>query len=191
MKTKSLFIAALVLVSAVISAVGKDEPTSKAGLAIVPVKGSEVFKVIYKGENAGRVKLNLYNAANEIVFSESLSKVDGFIRPLNFRGLAFGEYTIELIDAYGKHAEKIKYAPSRSIIRVAKLDKEGGKFLLAVANPKSNAITVKIFNADDQLIHSEVKEIKGDYAQVYTVKNAKNVTFEVSDSVGNVEVIRY
>lgn len=190
MKTKSLFVAALVLVSAVISAVGKDEPTSKAGLAVVPVKGSEVFKVIYKGENAGRVKLNLYNAANEIVFSESISKVDGFIRPLNFRGLAFGEYTIELIDAFGKHAEKIKYAPSRSIVRVAKLDNEG-KFLLAVANPRSNAITVKIFNADDQLIHSEVKEIKGDYAQVYTIKNVKNVTFEISDSVGNVEVIRY
>jgi hypothetical protein len=121
MKTKSLFIAALVVVSAVVSAVGKDEPTSKAGLAIVPVKGSEVFKVIYKGESVGRVKLSLFNASNEVVFTESLSNVEGFIRPLNFKGLAYGEYTLEIADATGKRTEKISYTSSKSVIRVAKL----------------------------------------------------------------------
>ena len=190
MKTKSLFIAAFVMISAVVSAVGKDEPTSKAGLAIVPVKGTEVFKVIYKSETAGRVKINLYNSSNEVVYSESLSSVDGFIRPLNFKGLAFGEYTFEVIDAAGKRTEKIVYTTAKSVIRVARLN-EDGKFLLAIANPVSNELTVKIYNAANELIHSETKVINGDYAQVYKVTNISAVTFEVSDNAGNTQIVRY
>lgn len=190
MKTKSLFIAALVMISAVVSAVGKDEPTSKAGLAIVPVKGSEVFKIIYKSETAGRVKLNLYNASNQVVFSETLLKVEGFIRPLNFKGMAFGEYTLELIDATGKRTEKIVYTSSKSVIRIARLGGEG-KFLLAIVNANSTELSIKIFNADNDLIHEEIREIKGDFAQVYKIKNTVAVTFEVSDNAGNTQVVCY
>jgi hypothetical protein len=189
MKTKSLFIAALVVISSAISAVGKDAP-SKAGLAVVPVKGSEIFKVIYKGETAGRVKMNLYNSSNVLVFAQTMSNIEGFILPLNFKGLAFGEYTLEVTDSNGKRTEKIQYTASKSVIRVARLAEEG-KFLLAIVNPTSSSLSVKIFNSDDQLIHAETKEIKGDYAQVYKVTNTKAVTFEVSDNAVNVQVIRY
>ena len=75
MKTKSLFIAALVVVSASVAAFGKEEPTSNKGLAVVPVKGSEVFKVIYKGETTGRVKLNVYNTESILVYSEVVTVV--------------------------------------------------------------------------------------------------------------------
>jgi hypothetical protein len=59
MKTKSLFIAVVAMVVA-LSAFG-EEPSNSKGLAVVPVKGSEVIKVIYKGESAGKIKLNIYN----------------------------------------------------------------------------------------------------------------------------------
>lgn len=191
MKTKSLFIAALVLISAVVSAVGKDAPTSKAGLAIVPVKGSEVFKIIYKSESAGRVKVNLYNAANEVVFTETIASLNGFILPLNFRGLSFGEYTVELIDASGKHIDKVKYSASSSVIRVSKLVADGNKFLLAVANSEGSKLDIKIFNSSNELIHSETKDIVGDFAMVYNVINSKGITFEISDNAGNSQVIKY
>src|SRR5262245_6923614 len=103
MKIKSLLIAALVTVSAV--AFGKDEPAK--GLAVVPVKGTEVFKVIYRGENAGKVKVNVYNASAQVVYSETFASVDGFILPLNFAGLQSGAYTVELVDAAGKKTETI------------------------------------------------------------------------------------
>ena len=192
MKSKSLFIAALVVMSAVVTAVGKEEPT-KAGLAVVPVRGSEVFKVIYKGETAGRVKLNIYNAKGGIIFSETLNATEGFIRPLNFKGLADGEYTIELVDATGKKVEKINYAAGKltSIIRVSRLSNEQSKYLLAIANPSGEQISVKIYN-DSELIHTESKEITGDFAQVYTLKDVKgSVTFEVADLAGNKKVFRY
>ena len=110
MNTKSFYIAALIVIAGAVTAVGKDEPRN-AGLAVVPVKGSEVFRVIYKGESSSKVKLNVYNSSSQVVFSETVNSNGGFIRPLNFKGLTFGEYTIELTDASGKKSEKVNYQP--------------------------------------------------------------------------------
>ena len=76
MKTKSLYIAALIVMAGAVTAVGKDEPRN-AGLAVVPVKGSEVFKVIYKGESATKVKLNIYNSSSQVIFSETVNSNGG------------------------------------------------------------------------------------------------------------------
>jgi hypothetical protein len=95
-----------------------------------------------------------------------------------------------MIDATGKRTEKIAYAVSKTVIRVSRLGEEG-KFLLAIANSKGNKLNVKIFNAENDLIHTESKEITGDYAQVYKVTNTSAVTFEVSDNAGNTQVVSY
>lgn len=193
MKTKSLYLAALIAIAAVVTAVGKDEPGSQ-GLAVVPVKGSEVFKIIYKGESSSKVKLNIYNSSSEIVFSETMNGVNGFIRPLNFTGLQFGEYTVELIDASGKKVEKINYQPakSESNVHVSKLVNEEGKFLVSVAKASSETITVKIFDEANNLLHINTKQVAGDFAQLYTLKDfAGAVTFEVSDNTGSIKTVRF
>lgn len=191
MKTKSLLFAALVLMSSVAVA-GMDEPR-KTGLAVVPVKGTQVFKVIYKGETAGRVKLNIYNSKNELILNEIINGVDGFICPVNFKGLAEGEYTIEIVDASGKKVEKVSIAPTRSIkhIHVSKLLNEDAKYLLSIANAGANKINVKIFDAQQNLIHTESKVIDGDFAQVYKLAKSSSYTFQVTDNDGNTKSITF
>ncbi|HEY3403866.1 MAG TPA: hypothetical protein VGK59_10795 [Ohtaekwangia sp.] len=193
MKTKSLFIAALVVVSASVAAFGKEEPTSNKGMAVVPVKGSEVFKVIYKGEAYGRVKLNVYNTESQLVFSETISGTDGFIRPLNFAGLTAGEYTIETIDASGKKSEKVTYnKAAKKNVHISKLAGEEGKFLVAVAGAGSDVVNVNIYDAANNLVHSESRTVNGDFAQLYTVKNVTGaLTFEVSGASGETKVVRF
>lgn len=193
MKTRSLFIAALVVFSAAVSAFGKEEP-SKAGLAVVPVKGKEVFKIIYKGENTGKVKLNIYNSTGEVVFTETLSNVDGFIRPLNFSGLQSGDYTVELIDASGKRVEKISYASKvysfNKSARVIKI--EDGKYIVSVASAGAEVINIRIYDASNNLVHNETKEINGNFAQIYSIKDAGvGYTFEVTDGAGNTKTVKY
>jgi len=193
MKTKSLFIAALVVVSASVAAFGKEEPTSNKGLAVVPGKGAEVFKVIYKGETAGRVKLNVYNTQSKLVFSEVINGTDGFIRPLNFTGLEHGEYTIELIDASGKKTEKVSYnKPVKKNVHISKIANEEGKFLVAVSGKGSEVVNVNIYDASNNLVHSESKIVNGDFAQLYTVKNITGtLTFEVSGASGDAKVVSF
>ncbi|HEY9049130.1 MAG TPA: hypothetical protein VIN08_24685 [Ohtaekwangia sp.] len=194
MKTRSLFIAALVVVSATVAAFGKEEPSNK-GLAVVPVKGAEVFKVIYKAENAGKIKLNIYNTKSEMVFTETFNGTDGFICPLNFTGLSAGEYTVELIDATGKRTEKINYKPadaSAKNVHISKLANENGKFLVSVSSTGNEQINVKIYDAANNLVHSENKSIDGNFAQLYTVKNVTgSLTFEVTDKAGNTKTVRF
>lgn len=195
MKIRSLFIAALVVVSANVMALGKEEPANNKGLAVVPVKGAEVFKVIYKAENAGKIKLNIYNTKSELVFTETFTGTDGFICPLNFSGLQFGEYTIELIDATGKRTEKVNYQPASASpknVHISKLANENGKFLVSVSSTGSEQINVKIYDAANNLVHSENKTVDGNFAQLYTVKNVTgSLTFEVTDKAGNTKTVRF
>jgi len=191
MKTKSLYVAALMTLSAAFTAVGKDEPAA-LGLAVVPVKGSEVFRVIYKSENSSKVKLSVYNAKSEVVFTETMSSTGGFIRPLNFSGLAFGDYTIELADADGKKVEKVSYQPVKSTaqVHVAKLS-QPDKFLMSVTNGATETITVRIFDEYNSLIHISSKEVTGDYAQLFSVKDLEGVTFEISNKAGTLKTISF
>lgn len=193
MKTKSLFFAAFVLVSSLAVAAGKDEP--RIGMAVVPVKGSETFKVIYKGESAGKVRLNIYNSASRIILTETFASTQGFIVPVNFAGLEAGEYTIELIDAAGKKVEKVFFGAkkaSEKIAHISNIDKKNGKFLLSVVTPADGQqINIKIYDGEN-LIHSETKVVTGDFATVYKLNPAAtSVTFEVSDNTGKIKTARF
>jgi len=193
MKTKAMYIAAFMVIAASVTAVAKGEP-SNAGMVVVPVKGSEVFKVIYRGESTSRVRLNVYNSSSDIVFTETFNHLDGFIRPLNFSGLKFGEYTIEVTDAQGTRVEKISHQPvaSERTIHVSKLLNDEGSFLLSVAKNGGEAITVKIFDKASNLLYTGSKSESGDFAQVYTLKDVTGaVTFEVSDKNGYVKTIQF
>lgn len=193
MKTKSLFIAAVATVLS-LTAFGNEEPSNSKGLAVVPVKGSEVFKVIYKGEAVGKVRLNVYNQASELVFTESISGLDGFIRPLNFSGLKPGEYTLEIIDAAGKKVERVNYQPNKSskYVHISKVADEEGKFLIAVSGTGKEEINVRIYDSASNLVHNESKVIDGSYAQVYNIKKITGaVTFQVTDNAGNVKTVSF
>lgn len=174
----------LITVSTVASAFSNDDPE----MTVVSLKGSEVFKVIYKGNTSGKVTLNVLNHQGKIIHSGSVTGKDGFICPLNFKGLPSGNYTIELIDDHGSHQEKVVYVPAhdRKSIHITKLMNAEGKFLLAVANAQNEPIVIRIYDRYQRLLYAESRILNGDFAQVYRMEQALNhYTFEVSDSAGN------
>ncbi|MBK8290446.1 MAG: T9SS type A sorting domain-containing protein [Flammeovirgaceae bacterium] len=59
--------------------------------------------MIYEGVQVGKVTLKIYNETGSVLFfSETINSVEGFIRPINFKAMAAGVYTIEIADASGK-----------------------------------------------------------------------------------------
>jgi hypothetical protein len=195
MKFNVLLIAALITISAGINAVAKEDPRN-VGLAVVPVKGSEVFKVIYKGETTSKVRINIYNSDAQIIFSEVVSGTDGFIRPLNFGGLKAGEYTVELVEGATKKTEKILYVPVKAAgsaknVHIARINELEGKFLVSIQNAGKEAITVKIVDRYDNVLFTETREITGGFAQVYRVKNSVGVRFEIYDAAGLNKLSRF
>lgn len=184
MKTKTLFLAVLVMVTTLAFAVNEKPAT----MAVLAVKGSEVYKVIYKSASIGKVKLNIHDERGKVIFAETFNGMKGFICPVNFKGMAAGDYTIELVDGTGRNTEKISYQPivEKNFIHVNRLIKHGNKFLLSVPEMGSNLIKINIFDGNNNLIHTESKKIEGNFAQVYNIQNyTGSFTFVISDNLGN------
>jgi hypothetical protein len=191
MRTKSIYLVAFLLMGAV-AAFGNDDPAS--AFAVLNAKGKDVFRVIYKTEVANEVKVKLFNANDDIIYSASFKATKGFILPLNLGEMGFGEYRLELTDANGKRIERLAYKDIKAVdnIRVARLTTSESKFMVSVMSPKNEKVTVKIFDSFNNLLHNEVKSVNGDFAQVYTVKNLTGAcTFEVSDDAGRVKTVQF
>lgn len=185
MKKRTLILSLLLAVGAAATVVANDGPAMK----VVSQKGSEIFKVIYKGADSGRVRLNIRDHQGKTIHTKHLGVRDGFILPVNFKGLQSGSYTIELVDNAGKYEQQISYLPSSSTktIHVSKLANESSKYLVAVADGGNETIDINIYDQNNKLVHSESKRLSGDFAQVYTIQNSSRgrYTFEVADSAGN------
>jgi hypothetical protein len=182
MKTKALFFALLVMAGT--TAFGNDAP----GLTVVSLKSSGIFKVIYKGSERGRVKLNILDNGGKTIHTETISDVDGFIVPVNFNGLRAGEYFIEVVDNSGKHREQVSYRPTADLksVHVSKLAGIEDKYLFSVADAQDEPIQVRIYDNLQRVIFAESKVLSGDFAQVFNLlNNTGSCTFEVSDATGN------
>ena len=187
MKTKSIILSALIMVGVVVS--GSANP-GKTGMVVVHANGTQTVKVIYKGESAGKVKLNLYNESSNLIFSETFSKIEAFILPLNFTGLESGKYTVELTDADGKKIKSIvNYniaASTDKFVRISKLDNANGKYLVSVVGKQSASQKVRVrIYSDESLIYDAPKDVNGEYAEVFNVKSRLGrLTIQVSDDEG-------
>jgi hypothetical protein len=190
MKMKSLVLTTLVVLGSAM-AFGKEDP--KTGLAILPVKGSETFRIIYKGENTARVKLNIYNADGAQILTQTISGLDGFIIPVNFRGVEAGNYTVEISDGSVKQIANIAYQPKQNQrhMHVTRLVDDHSKFLVSVPNKGEELIDLNIYDTNGNLLHHERAAINGDFAKVYKLNATSKYTFEVIDAAGNTKSVRF
>ncbi len=86
------------------------EPTT-SNLVVVTKTESETFKLIYSSELTSKVKVTIYDKTGEIVYAETVKGISKFSRPLNFKGMKAGEYTIEVVDANGLQQREITFSP--------------------------------------------------------------------------------
>ena len=161
--------------------------------AVINQQGTGIFKVIYEGEKEGRVTLTIFDKKSKVVFSETTHNVDGFIRKVNFAGMEYGDYTIELADQTGKLAQPISYSRISNVknVQVSKLG-DKSKYILNVTNTGSEKISVRIYDGANNLVHTEYRTIDGNFGLVYNLSNVQGLpTFEVADNAGNVRTIKY
>ena len=190
---KILALSASVLMCTLVFARGTDGPIKgSSSVAVTNVTGSTLYKVYYKSDRPGKVKVSIINEKGNTIFDETLKKVNGFLRPYNFDGLPEGKYTIKVEDEYGKTVEKINYKLGRveKLIQVHKLPGEN-KYLLSISSPKPEDVFIYIFDDKGNLVHNEIQSINGDFAQVYNLTEVKSFTIEVSDKFGELKTVTY
>lgn len=188
MKFKSILLAALMMISVAVLA---DEPASPK-LVVLSQKESGLFKVIYENAKTGKVKMTILNSDGEALYTEQIKVSDGFILPVNFKGMTPGEYSIEVTDGTAKQIQKVNYISSAKAqrIHVAKLSSDANKYLLSVAS--QGAINVRILDGANNIIHEENVNVDGAFGVVYNLKSVSGMpTFEVTDNEGNIKIVKY
>jgi len=188
MKFKSILLAAMMMISVAVLA---DEPVSPK-LVVLSQKESGLFKVIYENAKTGKVKMTILNSDGEALYAEQIKVSEGFILPVNFKGMVPGEYSIEVADGTAKTVQKVSYVSTVATqsIHVAKLPNEANKYLLSVAS--DGAINVRILDGANNIIHDENVNVDGTFGVVYNLKSVSGApTFEVTDNAGNVKTVKY
>lgn len=190
MKTKSILVAAIALMSSVAFAGGPGSPK----LSVVNVSDAGVFKVIYENPGSERVRMTITDADGRTLFNESVKVESGFVRAVNFKGMTPGEYKIEVADAKNTFSEKVTYEIASKVkgVHVAKLNGESSKYLLSIANEGTENVNVRILDGGNNVIHEQNLAVVGNLGLVYNLKAVSgNPTFEVTDQTGRVKTIRY
>ena len=188
MSTRTFFSALILSVSSTIAFANSNE----SSLTVVAGENANIFKVVYKSAAATRVQVSIRNEKNEVVFSESFTKMNRFTRPYNFQNLPEGEYTIEVKDNTGKKVEKVNYSLGvvSSLVKVTKLGDQP-KFLLSVANKGMNIINVSIYNNQGEQLIYNAHIVDGDFAIVYNLVKAGSYTFVIIDKTGKTSTIEF
>lgn len=189
MKAFSLLLVG-VLISTLAFANGTDEPNETSSVAVTNSLGSSLVKVYYKADQAGNVKISILKNG-KLLFTETLTKVAGFVRPYNFSGLQAGEYTVQIEDKQGKRTEKVDYLAGRieKYISIVKLAEEG-KYLLSVNSRSRDKINVSVYNHKNEILHSQDKTVSNAFAEVLNLKDINRFTIEVSDSQGVIKTLK-
>ena len=192
---KFIALSVSVLFCTLVFANGTDDPSSgSSSVVVVNANGSNLFKVFYKANRFGNVKVSILNQNQDIVFSETLRKINGFMRPYNFDGLPKGTYTIQVEDAFGKRLEKVNYSTyqSKVFVHLAKLAGDENKYALTGRAFKPDEIQVRIYDAYHQLVFEESRKVAGEFGQVYNLKNVTgSFIIEVGNEEGVLKTIQY
>lgn len=193
---KKLFtISAALLFTTVMFAGGPEEgPKSSSGIAVVKGSVNGLFKVYYKAAEAANVKVSILNDKDKTVFSEIIRKVDGFVRPYFFGNLPEGQYTIRIEDGATIQAEKVEYRSGEieKLIQVRKMTSEEGKYLLTASGKGEENITINIYTPSRELLYTETKQVKDNFATVYDLSKVKgSISFEVLHANGTSQTLKY
>lgn len=189
MNAKSGIIAAVVFMFFAVLANG-----APVKMSVSADVNSGIFKVTYKSNEAGKVKISIFGAAHELVFTETLARIESFVRPYNLSNLAQGEYTIVVEDRNGRSEEKIDYTFKKvsSAVEITKIANEADKYLLNIQNSERDLIQVRIYDNDGNLLHEQSMSVKGSFSVIYNLSKVKtNPVFEVTGSDGESKRINY
>jgi len=179
-----------VLVSTVVFAGRRAEaPRGASGMAVVK-SATASYKLIYKAELASDIKVEILDANNELVFSETIKHSNGFARPYNFASLAEGEYTIRIDNGSNWLSEKVNYQSGRVEKLANLISLKDGRYLLTVPGQGEDALTVRIYNDEGDTLYSSTDQVTGDFGKIYNLSHVNGpFSFEVVGSSGASKIL--
>ena len=150
------------------------------------------YKLVYMDQSPGTVLINISNEKGEKVYNQSVTNTEGFAQQFDFTSLPEGKYSFEIIHPDGSseievvnYVKKIATSLKANLLNVD----NGNKYRLAVLN-NNGPVDVKIFDANDRLVHSTTVRGEEGFRRIYDLKGLNSTyKFEVSDNSGSLSLV--
>lgn len=147
---------------------------------VAVLKNDALIKVCYESPSKSTVDVFIRDLEGRELFHEQIND-SSFIRPYNFSKLPRGDYQLLIRDDAGEHVEKIMHYDRAYIGHVVKLDDSGNKYLVTIPKMGNNEVSICVYDANDNLVFTEVADHHSDYAKVYNLKNFNDASIEIFD----------
>lgn len=186
MKTKLIAsVMAILLTSASLFAVD-----SAATVTLLNQKGSSVYKIVYKATGSGSALLKITDK-NGLVYSERFTFTNGFTLPVDFKGMAAGAYTVEVVSKGFKFKQAITHVKSTPAAYVRVTEQANAKQLLTISTPIAAEFRIRVLDNANNELFSTTESIANNYATLINVAQvAGPCNVEVTELAGAVAVIR-
>lgn len=187
MKTKNVVLSVVATIAAFSFAVAG----APSKMVVLSSNKAEVFKIIYEGNGNGKVVLEISDRNGKLVFSETTTGLNKFMRPINFTDMEAGVYTITTKDENGVQQQTVNYkvtngSAKQGIVSAHVNKLQNGKYLLTVANKGTGKVSVAILDGNDNVIHTDSLTVSNYLGLVYNLKHVEGQpSFEITDEAGN------
>jgi hypothetical protein len=182
MKKLTLLVALLTVISAATFADGRKIGESSEFKMIA--KSAVKFDLSYASVISSDVYVTIFNENGHKVSSKIVKATKKFKRTYDFSELKIGKYTVVVKNQDGSANQEVVYGAKAVKLNsfVSKIPQDKSiKLLVGDFNPEKD-ITVKIYNQDNKLIHSEKIKNEKSFSRVYdlnnTVASSVNVLIE-------------
>ena len=151
-----------------------------ATFELVNQRGSSIYKVVYKAVGTGKAVLNI-TGKQGLVFSEVVTYTNGFVYPIDFKGMAKGEYTVEVLGKGAKFKETVSLVENKPLAYVRVSEQPNQKELLTITSEVPSEFIIRVYDKDDNEVFWTVESINDRYGVVLNVSNLeKGYSIEVT-----------
>ena len=191
MKTRNAILAMLFTVMSVAAyATEGEKGNSKAAPKVeVSAASSNVYRVLFMGKSDAKTVINIWNAEKRLVFTETIKKVNAFVRPYNFSQMPDGVYTLEVIEGNTVSKQLIYHgsvAPSNevpvdlNIVKVAPVTGKEDIYKLTIIQTGETKANIRILTADQKVVYSSAESFERAFCKLYNLRRMdKKATIEV------------
>jgi len=146
------------------------------------------YKLVYPVRSKEMVNIKIYDQKNQLVFSDRIKNLNGFIRPYDLSYLPDGNYKFMIRSTSGFITRDIVHKAAENDLRIS-IEETGANdsYKLIVKGVSRNPVSVDIYNKEVGLVFKENIKIGKDFSRIYSFKNkVDNLTFIVTQNNSSV-----
>ena len=171
MKKLTLLAALLIVFSA--SSFATEGKPGKAPKFKMIAKTDVKYDLYYSSENSGEVCVIIYDESGKKISSQTMKEVKKFKRTYDFSQLAPGKYKVVVRNDDGSANQQISHLIKEARLKtfVTKLPESNALKLHVGDFDEDQPVTVKIYNENYKLIHSDEIKNAQSFSRVYNLNN--------------------